>query len=199
MAHLIRLPTEQDAEQVQAIYAPVVQASATSFELEPPDAAEMGRRIQRTAAAELPWVVYEQAGRVLGYAYAARHRERAAYQWSVDASVYILADARGTGIGRSLYTSLFAMLALQGFQNVYAGVALPNPASVGLHERMGFRPVGIFHSAGYKLGKWHDVGWWELSLREPPDQPERTLTLAEVQSQEGWKAALDAGLPMVRL
>ena len=138
----IRLATARDAAPVAAIYAPNVTETVISFESEPPDEASMRRRIEATLG-RYPWLVCERWGRVLGYAYAGAHGSRAAYRWSVDVSVYVHAEAHRTGVGRALYASLFAALRLQGFYNAYAGATLPNPASVGLHEAMGFRPVGV--------------------------------------------------------
>ena len=141
---IIRLATEHDAEQIAAIYAPNVTDTIISFELEPPSAEEMRRRIEVTLK-RYPWLVCERQGRVLGYAYAGAHGSRAAYQWSVDVSVYVHKDARRTGCGASaVCPSLVAALDLQGFYNAYAGATLPNPASVGLHEAVGFRPVGVY-------------------------------------------------------
>jgi phosphinothricin acetyltransferase len=170
MAPVIRLATEQDAAQIQAIYASIVRETAISFEFDPPTVEEMRQRIRKTLE-RLPWLVYEDRGAILGYVYASPHRERAAYQWSVDVSVYVRADARRSGVGRALYTSLFRLLALQGYYNAYAGISLPNPASVSLHESLGFRPVGVFQAVGYKFGKWHDVGWWQLALQDRPASP----------------------------
>ena len=118
-----------------------------------------------------PWLVWEEDGRVLGYAYASGHRARAAYQWCVEVSVYVHPDARRGGIARRLYTELFERLREQGFYNAYAGITLPNPASVGFHEAMGFRPIGVYPKIGYKFGRWHDVGWWSLRLRDDDEEP----------------------------
>src|SRR5919199_3326619 len=138
-----RLATERDAEQIAAIYAPNVTETIISFELEPPDAEEMRRRITGTLE-RFPWLVCEREKRVSGYAYASAHGSRAAYRWSVDVSAYVHEGERRSGVGRALYTSLFSLLSLQGFYNAYAGITLPNPASVGLHEALGFRPVGVY-------------------------------------------------------
>ena len=165
----IRLATAGDAGPVADIYAPNVAGSIVSFESEPPGADEMRRRIEGTLEG-YPWLVCERGGRVLGYAYAGAHGSRAAYRWSVDVSVYVDGEAHRTGVGRALYTSLFAALRVQGFYNAYAGATLPNPASVGLHEAMGFRPVGMYRKVGYKTGAWRDVGWWHLAL--PPMRPQ---------------------------
>jgi phosphinothricin acetyltransferase len=173
MTH-IRLATPDDAAAVLAIYAPIVRDTATSFELEPPDVDEMGRRIDETLK-RFPWLVYENEQGVGGYAYAGTFRSRPAYQWTVEVSVYVREDVRGQGIGRALYESLFDRLRTQGYRNAVAGIALPNPASIRLHERLGFRKVGVFHRVGYKFGAWHDVSWWELPLNSSPDRPTAPL------------------------
>ena len=193
----IRLATERDAEEIAAIYAPNVTDTIISFELEPPSAEEMRRRIEGTLE-RFPWLVCERQGRVLGYAYAGAHGSRAAYQWSVDVSAYVHEGERRTGVGRALYTSLISVLALQGFYNAYAGIALPNPASVGLHEAVGFRPVGVYRGVGYKLGAWHDVGWWHLSLRERVANPDPPADLPAVLGSEEWYAAFVSGLSFLR-
>lgn len=189
----IRLATTADAAAIHAIYAPIVRSTAISFELEPPVVEEMRGRIAKTLHF-WPWLVCERQGAVLGYAYASRHRERAAYQWSVDVSVYVAADQRGRGIGRALYTALFAILRAQGYRNACAGIALPNAASVALHEAMGMRPVGVYRHVGYKLGAWHDVGWWQGELQPPPAtaEPPTPRTLAEVRRRGDWDALLAA-------
>jgi phosphinothricin acetyltransferase len=193
----IRLATDRDAEQIAAIYAPNVTDSIISFELEPPGADEMRRRVEGTLE-RYPWLVCERRGRVLGYAYAGAHGSRAAYQWAVDVSVYVHQEAHRTGVGRALYTSLFAALDLQGFYNAYAGATLPNPASVGLHESVGFRVVGVYRGVGYKLGAWHDVVWWHLPLRERVADPDPPAYLPLVLGTQEWDAALTKGLPLLR-
>ena len=173
------------------IYRPIVAETAISFELEPPDAAEMERR-RATALGYAPWLVFDDGG-VLGYAYASRHRERAAYQWCVDVSVYVGRKHRRRGIGHALYTSLFALLRLQGFYAAHAGVTLPNDASVSLHESLGFRRIGVYPAVGYKRGAWWDVGWWQLELRQRTGTPAPPRTVVEVRDDSGWQAALQAG------
>jgi phosphinothricin acetyltransferase len=186
MAHL-RLATEPDAQQIQAIYSPIVSQTPTSFELEPPTADEMRQRIMDTLVHH-PWLVCEQQGKVLGYAYASKHRARAAYQWSVDVSVYVHEQARRKGVGQTLYNVLFKILRLQGFYSAYAGIALPNPGSVGLHESMGFQPIGVYREVGYKLEKWHDVGWWQLSLQPKAIPPQPPIDLLLIRQHPEWKA-----------
>ena len=161
-----RPATEADAPAIREIYAPIVLDTHTSFETEVPAAAEMARRI-RTTTATHPWLVAEDEGQVFGYAYAARHMERAAYAWSVTVSVYVADSLQRGGVGRALYERLFGILLRQGVYNAFAGITLPNEASVGLHRAMGFEPVGVYPRAGFKLGAWHDVGWMGRALREP--------------------------------
>ncbi len=181
MSITIRVATSADAPQILEIYAPFCLATPISFETEAPSVEEMRTRIVKTLEF-FPWLVAEDAGRVLGYAYASRHRERAAYRWSADVSVYVREDARGKGVGRKLYTSLFAILRLQGIHRVLAGITLPNPASVAIHEAMGLTPLGIYKAIGFKCGAWHDVGWWQCSLRPlecPPKEPVAFPTIRE--------------------
>jgi L-amino acid N-acyltransferase YncA len=186
---MIRLARGDDADAVARIYDPVVERTAISFELEPPGPAEMRRRILQTLAFA-PWLVEERDGTVRGYAYASKHRDRAAYQWSVDAAVYVGDAHRRSGIGRALYDKLFRLLRLQGFYTAHAGITLPNAASVGLHEAVGFQPVGVYRAVGYKLGAWHDVGWWQLALRDRAGQPVRPKTMAEAEADPRWAEEL---------
>jgi L-amino acid N-acyltransferase YncA len=163
----IRTATPDDAAAIAAIYDPVVRLTAISFETEAPDAAEMRARIEKTLAS-LPWLVAQDAiGDVCGYAYASKHRERAAYQWSVDTTVYVREDRRGQGVGRALYGRLLPLLAELGYCQAFAGIALPNAGSVGLHEAMGFEAIGTYRNVGFKHGAWRDVGWWQRSLALP--------------------------------
>lgn len=168
----IRTATPDDAAALAAIYAPIVTDTVISFELQAPDAAEIRRRIEATLPL-LPWLVGEDAqGTVCGYVYASRFRERAAYQWAVEVTAYVRADCRGSGVGRRLYTRLFELLSALGYSQAVAGITLPNAPSVGLHEAMGFTAVARFEKVGYKLGRWHDVGYWQKALQpsqlEPP-------------------------------
>jgi phosphinothricin acetyltransferase len=190
---VIRLATGHDAAQIAEIYAPIVRDTVISFEVKAPTSDEMRHRIEKTLE-RFPWLVYERRGRVVAYAYAGELSPRAAYRWSVAVSAYVHESERRRGVARALYTSLFAALVLQGFYNAYAGITLPNPASVGLHEALGFEPVGVYRGVGYKLGAWLDVGWWQLSLQERVASPQPPATLPEVRSSEGWNAALASGL-----
>lgn len=174
----IRLATSRDAAGIRAIYAPVVRETPISFEVVPPSVEEIGARVGKTSG-RYPWLVCASQEKVLGYAYAGGHSERAAYQWSVDVSVYVHARARRIGVGRALYDTLFSILRMQGFVRAYAGITLPNEASVGFHESFGFTSVGIFSQVGYKMGAWHDVGYWQLTLQSSnnPPSPPRSLPL----------------------
>jgi len=165
----IRAADVADAAAIAAVYRPWVTDSVASFEAVPPDAAELAERM--LGAPRLPWLVACRDGVVVGYAYAARHRSRAAYRWAVDCSVYLTADERGAGTGRALYGRLVPELRELGYVTAFAGIALPNPASVRLHAALGFTPVGTYRAVGFKAGRWHDVGWWQLPLQRPPDQP----------------------------
>jgi len=168
----VRVATGDDAAAIAAIYAPVVRETPISFELEPPDVETMRGRVLDTLKLR-PWLVCERGGVVVGYAYGGAHRERAAYQWCVETSVYIAAGARRQGVGRALYGSLLPLLERQGYVHAYAGITLPNAASVGLHETLGFKPIGVYRRIGFKFGAWHDVGWWDLVLTGAalPDRP----------------------------
>jgi phosphinothricin acetyltransferase len=157
----IRVATASDAEAIASIYAPAVLESAISFETAAPSPAEMTARLSKGLVIH-PWLVAERNGTVIGYAYAGQHRERNAYRWSVDVSAYVALESRRKGIGRALYGRLFEILRTQNFHAAFAGITLPNAASVGLHEAMGFQPIGVYREVGFKLGDWRDVGWWRL-------------------------------------
>lgn len=176
---MIRLARAGDARGIVAIYAPIVRDTVISFETRVPTVEEMAGRVEKTLATH-PWLVEERDGQVVGYAYATQHRAREAYQWSVDVSCYVHPDARGQGIGAALYRALLGVLRKQGYHCAYAGIALPNPASVRLHESVGFTPVGIYRESGYKLGAWRDTGWWQRRLGEAPPDPDPPTPLAQL-------------------
>jgi phosphinothricin acetyltransferase len=176
----IRLASAADAAALAAIYGYYVRETAISFESEPPRADEMERRLAAIGARH-PWLVAESGGSLLGYAYAGEHRSRAAYRWDVDVAVYLDRAAHRCGLGRRLYSALFGLLRQQGYVNAYAGIALPNAASVGLHEALGFVPVGVYRQVGYKQGAWHDVGWWALRLQVPPLPPAEPVPLPQLE------------------
>lgn len=163
VAPVLRIAAPGDAEAIADVYAPFVRDTVISFETTVPDAAEMRRRIAATLEM-YPWLVAEDAGRVIGYAYASQHRAREAYRWSCDVTVYLAEQARGRRLGTRLYTELMGLLRQQGYRNAFAGIALPNAASIALHESLGFRHLGTYRDVGFKLGAWHDVGWWQLGI-----------------------------------
>lgn len=152
----------------------------------------MRRRMENVLTGH-PWLVCEDVGEVVGYAYAGPHRERAAYRWSVDTAVYIRRERRRGGVGRALYTSLLALLPLQGYVTACAGVTVPNPGSVGLHRAMGFELVGTYRRVGFKCGVWHDVAWFQRDLQPSPPDPPEPRPLEAVRGSAEWKAALSAG------
>ena len=193
---VIRTAREADAEAMLAIYAPYVRDTAISFETEPPSVEEFRGRMRSTLEAGL-WLVCEADDGSIGYAYAARFHARRAYQWTVEVTVYVRRDHHRQGVGLGLYTSLLGCLELQGFRTAVGVIALPNPASVGLHERMGFARAGVLRAAGYKHGRWHDVGWWQRDLGEPGSSPQPPRTLADMRESAGYRRAVSAGAVLV--
>src|SRR5258708_39706651 len=181
MSAQITFATADDAPAIARIYAPFVENTAVSFETIPPSADEMATRIEALANAQLPWLVMKDDHRLLGYAYAANHRDREAYQWSVESSAYVDESARRSSVGRNLYNALFDILERQGYQNVYAGTTLPNDASIGFHKSFGFREIGVYRQVGYKLGKWHDVAWWYLRIGSHDTNPKPPLGLSGIK------------------
>ncbi|OBF62328.1 acetyltransferase [Mycobacterium sp. 852002-51971_SCH5477799-a] len=187
------MATAEDADAVAEIYRPYVRDTAISFETMAPEAGEMRSRITTTLA-RVPWLVVTDDERVTGFAHASPHRVREAYRWSVDVSIYLNESVHRQGQGRRLNTALFNVLVAQGYINAYAGIALPNPASVGLHEALGFTPVGVFHGVGFKHDTWWDVGWWHRRLVDPPPAPPEPLPWSQLSDQ-----ALDAALAVCTL
>lgn len=170
----------RDAEQVAEIYAPYVTETLVSFEEVAPSASEMMGRIQSTME-WTPWLVAENENeRVVGYAYASRHRDRPGYRWSVDISVYIHDEWQRRGIGRALYAELLPILRRQGFVNVYAGIAVPNPGSAALHESIGMSLIGVYEKVAFKFGEWPDVYWYGMRLREPATDPAEPIAFPEL-------------------
>lgn len=175
----LRRAVPGDAAAVASIYAPYVSASAVSFETEAPDAAAIRERIE--AAGDLyPWLAAEKDGELLGYAYAGSFRARAAYRYAVETSVYLAPAAQGQGIGRTLYGALIRTLEAQGFVQAIGAITLPNAASVGLHEALGFEPAGIYRQVGYKMGSWHDVGLWQRALAPVAIPPAEPIPFSEI-------------------
>lgn len=163
----IRLARRDDAADLLAIYRPYVIETAVSFELEPPALAEFADRIDK-ALAGWQWLVAESDGEIAGYAYGSAHRARAGYRWSTEVSAYVALAFQGRGFGRALYQQLLADLAGKGYCHAFAGITLPNEASIALHDATGFTRVGVFNSVGYKFARWHDVAWYQRKLRDQP-------------------------------
>jgi L-amino acid N-acyltransferase YncA len=193
MRSIIRLAEESDAERLLNIYAPIVKETAISFELVPPTVAEFRQRISSTVASH-NWLIMEQQEVILGYAYASKFRPREAYQWTAEVTVYVDPAHHRKGVARALYISLFEALRLQGFCNAIAVIALPNPASVRLHEKLGFEPLGVLRSVGYKLSNWHDIGLWQLELQDNNQYPAPPHPASELAHTALWNKALAAGL-----
>ena len=167
----VRDATASDAAACAVLYAPYVTDTVVTFETEPPTAEQMTERIA-AAQRRHAWLVLEDDGDVVGYAYGGPYKERAAYRWSCEVSVYLEQGRRRTGGGRALYEALFTRLAERGFRTAVAGMTLPNPASEGLHRALGFEPVGVYRRIGWKHGAWHDVAWMQRALASTDDPPE---------------------------
>jgi L-amino acid N-acyltransferase YncA len=168
MDYEIRPAMAADAGQIRAIYAPFVQDTAVSFETE---VAPVEAYAEALSESSYPWLVADRDGEVLGYAKASPFKDRAAYDWSVEIAIYIAQSVRRSGLGKALITALMDDLRERGFVNVFAGTTLPNPGSIRLFESLGFRHSGTFEKVGFKLGQWHDVGWWQRSLIDHPASP----------------------------
>ena len=171
MAVLIRLAAEQDAAALAAIYRPYVEKSRISFEEDAPDPAEMARRIAGERPGYHPWLFAEEDGHSLGFATSSPFRARAAYRWVVETGIYLAEGAKGRGIGRALLAPLVGLLERQGYVAAIGAIALPNQASVALHEKLGFMHTGTYHGVGFKAGEWLDVGLWQKDLAPRADDP----------------------------
>lgn len=193
----IRLATSDDAAAVAAIYGPYCESTVISFEETAPSAEEMARRISAIGATR-PWIVLEDHGEVIGYAYASSHHERAAYRWSVSTAIYISRNHHRRGAGRALYTALVAILRALGYCQATAGITLPNPASVGLHTAFGFAPVGVYRRIGYKMGGWHDVGWYQAEIQPVSDNPAEPRSISAIVDTQEWDDAVQRGLEHYR-
>ena len=171
----IRPADAEDAAACAAIYAPYVEDTCITFEVEPPTAEQFSARIA-DARATHEWLVAERDGIVIGYAYAHQFAERAAYGWSCETSVYVARGLRGEGVGRALYAELLQRLARQGYRRAFAGISLPNDASIGLHRAFGFTDAGCYRRVGWKNGAWHDVAWMQLDLDPSETGPPRPVS-----------------------
>jgi len=179
----LRFALPSDAEAVLGIYAPYVRDTAVTFEYEVPDLSSYTERMERIMAS-YPFILCEVGQRVVGYAYASRHRDRAAYQWATESSVYIDPEFQGQGLGKRLYAALLEILRHQGFLIVYAVITMPNEASERLHTSVGFSEIGLHRCAGFKLGAWHDVKWYEYFLSDPPAEPQTPMAFPLVRDKK---------------
>ena len=177
MAVVIRLATPADAAAIAAIYRPYVETSRISFEEEAPDAAEIAARMGSPLH---PWLITEEDGRLLGYASSSPYHRRPAYRWTVETGIYLASEAQGRGLGRQLLSTLIELLTRQGYVTAIAAIALPNPVSIALHERLGFVAAGTYRRVGFKLDEWTDVSLWQRDLAPrtaPPAEPRRAQEL----------------------
>lgn len=186
----LRVATLEDADRIAEIYGRYVEDSPASFEVEPPTANEMEERIAE-GLQQFPWIVCLWEGHVVGYAYGSRFQPRQAYQWSVEASVYLAEDVMSHGLGKALGIALNSILREQGFVNLFGVVTLPNPASVALMESLEMTKAGVWRQVGYKQCEWHDVGVWQRRINEPIDEPEPPTPFLEVE-----RGVVDRGLSL---
>lgn len=190
---MIRIAQPRDAEAIHAIYAPHISDGVATFETVLPGAEAMHERI-RARLPQYPWLVWEEHGAVQAYAYAGRFRERAAYDWIAETSIYVDAGAQRRGIARRLYTALLDTLRLQGLNQAVGVITVPNPVSVGFHEALGFAPAGLWRKAGYKLGQWWDVGVWQKELQPAANPPAPVTPFATLARQPAWTALLERAM-----
>jgi phosphinothricin acetyltransferase len=178
----IRIAEANDAAAILKIYAPYIENTSFTFETEVPSLLAFEERI-RTYLQNWPWLVCEINGMIAGYAYGAKYRERVAYQWCVESSVYIHDDFQRTGVGKALYSALIEIVKMQGFANLYAVINLPNERSVSFHESMGFEYFATYKNVGYKLGRWKNVGWWQLQLNDYVMEPKAPVKFSEMDQR----------------
>jgi phosphinothricin acetyltransferase len=179
---LIRAVSPADVEQMLDIYAPFITENAVSFEIRVPSVDEFTLRVANYTRTH-PWLIAEMNGRVIGYAYASPYRERQAYQWSAECSVYVHESHRKSGVATALYTALFNICGSMGFRNLYAIITLPNERSVSFHQKLGFEKVGVFKDVGFKMGRWHDVLWMHYKTGEP-DTSRAPLLFSSLSEEE---------------
>ena len=194
---LIRIATSEDALSVLDIYAPYIEKTSYTFETEVPGIEAFQERIDLYLK-DWPWLVCNINGTVAGYAYGVKYRERAAYQWSVESSVYVHDNYQRKGIARALYTALIAILKLQGFRNLYAVINLPNDKSVTFHEKLGFEYFATYRNVGYKSGQWKDVGWWQLKLNEYSMEPFSPTPFSEMNKRD-FQVILESSSNLIRI
>ncbi len=193
----IRLATIEDSDSLLAIYAPYIANTAITFEYQIPSKMEFRERVANIRK-EYPWLVCEINNQIVGYAYASRFREREAYKWSVSLSIYINQNYHGKGIGKALYYALLELLKLQGYYNAYVTITLPNIKSESFHEAIGFKEIGVYHKAGYKLGAWHDIKGYELKINEHIQSPVEPKSINEISNTGEFKAIIEKAEQMIK-
>jgi len=186
---MIRIARDQDAAAIHAIYAPSIISGVATFETELPGVDAMRERL-RARLQHYPWLVWDEAGEVLAYAYAGRFRERAAYDWIAETSIYVRADAQRRGIARRLYGVLLDVMRLQGLTQAVGVITLPGAASVAMHEAMGFTAAGVWRQCGYKLGQWWDVGVWQKELQPAATPPQAVTPFQALADTRALRALL---------
>lgn len=197
MQSRIRLATEADAEEMLEIYAPVVLNTVISFETVPPSAEEFRGRIRAVLESQ-PWLVCEIGGNIAGYSYSSPFKTRAGYRWTTETTIYVHPEYHRRGVGRALYTALLACLEAMGYHIALAVIALPNDASVGLHEAMGFQRTGTLERIGYKLGRWVDDGIWQREIQPAVDAPPQPIALRDLLGTPAWQKVLESGAAQLR-
>ena len=186
----IRLITTNDTEAARNVYAPYVLNTAISFEYEVPTVDEFKKKIEKITS-QYPWLVCECDGEIAGYAYGSMHRDRTAYQWSPEVTVYLNEKYHRRGIARILYNALFEMLKMQGYYTAFAGVLVTNEKSVQFHRAMGFEDIGLFKNIGYKLGEWHTNLWLQYELQKPVLNPREPIGIGEIIGTEEFKRIME--------
>ncbi|HEU4670470.1 MAG TPA: GNAT family N-acetyltransferase [Dyella sp.] len=186
---MIRIANGEDAEAFHAIYAPHVLEGVATFETVLPGVQIMRERVLGRLE-QYPWLAWEEAGEVVAYAYASRFRERAAYDWIAETSIYVRPEAQRRGIARRLYGTLLDAMRLQGICQAVGVITLPGPTSVAAHEAMGFTPAGVWRQAGYKLGRWWDVGVWQKTLAEPANPPAPVVPFRALRERPEWRSLI---------
>lgn len=194
----IRLATEADSDSILQIYAPYITDTVITFEYQVPTITEFRERMTKIQR-KYPWLVCEINNDIVGYAYASCFNEREAYDWSVDFSVYINQKYHRMGIGRALYFALIEVLKLQGYNNAYAGVTMQNINSEGFHESFGFRLIGVYENVGYKFGRWHNVEWYGLKIKEYDEKPVKPKSIDEISNTNEFNIIIEKAEQMVRL
>lgn len=193
---VIRLATEDDSNSVLEIYAPFIKQTIITFELEVPTLSEFRKRMA-VIQKKYPWVLCEFNNDVVGYAYASQFNVRAAYDWSVDFSIYIKPQFHGKKIGKALYFALFKLLKLQGYYNAYAGITLPNSKSESFHQSFGFMPIGVYQNVGYKFGGWHDVKWFEFKIQDYSKSPIKPTRIDEIYNSAEFNKIIHQAEQMI--